>query len=87
MLTNRDTGLTIRDEGYFNITIDLEANAGTQSGVSVNLNVPGQGVIALDVGTVVIDRATWDILHEGGPHQVLHGLVNWGTALCNALEG
>ena len=87
MLTNRDTGLTVRDEGYFNVTIDVDANTLTQNGVIWNLNVPGQGVIVLDVGTLVFDRATWDILHEGGPHQVLHGLVDPEAALCSALEG
>jgi hypothetical protein len=87
MLTNRDTGLTVRDEGYFNVTIDVDANMQTLTGIRWNLNVPGEGVIALDAGTLVFDMATWEILHEGGPHQVLHGLVNPEAALCSTMEG
>jgi hypothetical protein len=84
-LTNRTTGLTIRDEGYSNAKIDYVANTQTSSGVIWNLNVPGHGVIALDAGTVVFDMDTWEMLHEGGPHQVLHGL-DVVDALCSYLE-
>lgn len=84
-LTNRVTGLTIRDEGYTNVTIDVDANTTRSSGIVWNLNVPGQGVIALDAGTLVFDMDSWDILHEGGPHQVLHGL-DVVEVLCTYLE-
>lgn len=83
-LTNRATGLTVRDEAYFNAKIDLDNNMEMQVGLIFNLNVPGHGVIVLDVGNVTFDTTTWEILHEGGPHQVLHGLY---VDLCDFMGG
>jgi hypothetical protein len=83
-LTNRDTGLTIRDESFVNQTIDVASNTLKETGLIYNLNVPGYGVIALDVGTLVWDLTTGEILFEGGPHQVLHGL---DLDLCTYMGG
>lgn len=88
-LTNRNTGLTIRDEGYVNVKVDPAANTQTEVGLIWNLNVPEHGVVALDAGNLVwdtTDMTTWEILHEGGPHQVLHGLDVVET-LCTYMEG
>ena len=85
-LTNRNTGLTIRDEGYETIKIDPDSNTVMEVGLIWNLNVPGQGVVALDAGNLVFDMDTLEILHEGGPHQVLHGLDVVET-LCTYMEG
>lgn len=85
-LTNRDTGLTVRDDRTFTETFDPEGSTLRVAGLVWSLNVPGHGVIALDAGTVTFDLATGEILHEGGPHQVLHGL-NVNESLCTAMAG
>lgn len=88
-VTNRETGQTIRDEGYFTSRIDPDSNTVMEAGLGWNLNVPGHGVVALSAGSLVFDANTLEILHEGGPHQVLDGLDVWGPngVLCTYLEG
>ena len=88
-LTNRATGLTVRDERSFTVKVDFANHTQTVSGAIWNLNVPGHGVVALDAGTLVFDTTTLEILHEGGLHQVLHGLDVWGPdgVLCTYMDG
>lgn len=86
-LTNHNTGLTIRDDGYLTIKIDYIANTETDAGLFWSLNVPGHGVVALDAGNLVWDTATGELLHEGGPHQVLLDGLDVDATLCTYLRG
>lgn len=88
-LTNRETGQTIHDDGYVTVRINPDSGTVTNVGLVWNLNVPGHGVVALDAGSLVFDLTTLEVLHEGGPHQVLHGLDVWGPdgVVCTYLAG
>lgn len=88
-LTNRETGQTIRDEGRWTVKIDDDSKTVMQVGLILNLNVPEHGIVALDVGNLVFDLETMELLHEGGPHQYFYGLDVWGPdgVLCTYLEG
>lgn len=50
-----------------------QENLRIELGLRNAYRVPGAGVVLLDAGRVVIDRATGDVLVETGQHQFLNG--------------
>jgi hypothetical protein len=82
-LTNLETGLTLRDPGHSTVFIDMVEGTQTVVGLNWNINVPGEGVVVLDVGRLVFDLYTGDILFEAGPHQLRGEGPTW---LCDVLS-
>ena len=64
------------------VKIDPTSGERTVTGVVFRVNVPGAGVVLLDVGRSIFDPATGEHTIVGGPHQLLEGDVE---ALCAAL--
>jgi hypothetical protein len=71
-ITNLDTGQTYRDPGHFLNRFDVQTGMFTQYGLIFNITIPGQGVVALDVGLISFDPSGNVVIH--GPHQVFEGL-------------
>jgi hypothetical protein len=63
-----------------------ETGVSTLSGTTINIQVPHEGNLLVDAGTLTIDFTTdpWTVLHEGGPHPFYHG--GYGP-LCAYLAG
>lgn len=53
-LTHSVTGLTLRDQSTLNITTDLNSGSVTVTGVSFHYAIPGEGLVFLDAGRIVI---------------------------------
>ena len=82
IITNSETGRTVRDPGHYTITIDLPEGTSTYAGLVFAITVPGEGIAVLDAGKVVFD-AEGNVIFVGGPHQFLEE----GPALiCAALD-
>ncbi len=72
VITNNDTGATYRDPGHLLNRFDVETGVFTQYGLIFNITIPGQGVVALDVGLISFDPSGNVLIH--GPHEVFNGL-------------
>ncbi len=70
-LFNSATGASVPYEGTFTRTQDFVANTGTFTGLHLMVRIPGQGVLALDVGQTIIDFSSQPpaIIFEAGQHQ------------------
>lgn len=55
-------------------------NTRTEMGLSIAYRVPGQGLILINTGRLVLDRATGDVIFSAGPHDVVEGNV---SAFCD----
>jgi hypothetical protein len=62
---------------------DANGNTGAFMGAGFRVNLPGQGVIFLMAGRLVVDFDTGEILFEAGPQDALEGNFD---ALCTALR-
>ena len=82
-LTNSATGRTVTDAtDVLHVFVDLQRQTETYVGVFFNVNVPGEGVVALEVGRYVVESGT-DISFIKGQFQVSEG---GSPVLCSALE-
>ena len=72
VITNLDTGQTYRDPGHTLNRFDVKTGVFSQVGLIYNITIPGQGVVALDVGFISFDPSGNVVIH--GPHQVFNGL-------------
>jgi hypothetical protein len=71
VVTNPDTGQTIEDPAHATRFIDLVAGTRGPVGLYYSTTVPGVGVVFHDVGRLVRDLTTGEVLFEAGPHDVL----------------
>lgn len=85
VITNPETGRTLRDPGHFKIVENLEEGTVTYVGLVYGITVPGEGVAVLDTGRVIFDgdAVEENIIFEAGPHQYLHG---GDAVICAALD-
>lgn len=81
-LTNSVTGASLSDDGSRIITFDLPNNTVTNTGLNLKVVVPGQGILVIDAGRIVIDAAG-DITAEAGPHDLWNQMLQ---PLCSALS-
>ena len=83
-LTRSDSGNSISDPSHVTFIFDLVDGTQTNNGLVIRRVYPGLGLFAHDVGTVVFDLTTGEILRIGGPHDVL---INGSSvpAICEAL--
>ena len=79
-LTHSLTGLTLRDQSTLNITTDLSSNTQTIAGVGFHYAIPGEGLIWLDVGKLIVGP-DGSILFQSGQHDASSGF----DSLCEAL--
>lgn len=61
----------------------VDGNTGTFTGAAFRINLPGQGVIYLMAGRLVVDFDTGEVLFEAGPQYWLEGNLD---ELCTALR-
>lgn len=73
VVTNTETSQTVRDHAHGTVFIDPIEGTRVNVGLFYSTTVPGLGVVFHDVGKLVRDIETGDILFEAGPHDVLHG--------------
>ena len=85
VVTNPETGQTVRDHAHATVFIDLIEGTRGNVGLYYTTTVPGLGVVFHDVGWLVRDIETGAILFEAGPHDVLHG--DEVALFCTALGG
>ena len=52
-------------------------------GLGLHNNVPGQGIVALDAGRIVIDWATDEVIFEAGPHPDFDA-IDWCAILAGS---
>jgi hypothetical protein len=81
-LANSVTGKSLSDDGNRIITFDLPNNTVTNTGLNLKVVVPGQGIIVIDAGRIVIDAAG-NITSEAGPHDLENNALQ---PLCSALS-
>ena len=82
-LTNSVTGKTVTDAtDVIHVFVDLQRQTETYVGVFFNINVPGDGVVALEVGRYVVASGT-SITFYKGQFEVSEGGLQ---VLCSALE-
>lgn len=81
-LTNSVTGKSLSDDGNRIITFDLLNNTLTDTGLNLKVVVPGQGIVVIDAGRIVIDAAG-NITAEAGPHDLFNNTLQ---PLCSALS-
>jgi hypothetical protein len=65
-----------------NNTVYVDGTTRTIVGAAWTINVPGQGVLVLDAGRLVLGPGG-EVLFEAGPHELFHGDV---AALCAYLS-
>jgi len=82
-LTNSVTGKLLSDDGNRIITFDLPNNTVTNTGLNLKVVVPGQGILVIDAGRIVIDAAG-NITFEAGPHDFDNNALQ--CPLCTALS-
>ena len=77
-------GKTFVDNESFTEFANPQTGISRFAGTTVNIQVPGYGVVLADRGTITIDFTTepWAVLHEAGPHPLFH--EGYG-ALCHYL--
>lgn len=66
------------------IRTTFASNTRTEMGLSIAYHVPGQGLILINTGKLVLDRATGDVTFSAGPHDVVEGNV---SAFCAYFAG
>ncbi len=71
VVTNPETGESVRDAAHHTIFLDLIDGTETVVGLTFSATVPGVGVVFHDVGRVVFDAAG-NVIFEAGPHDVLN---------------
>ncbi|HEX5951208.1 MAG TPA: hypothetical protein VFZ96_09405 [Actinomycetota bacterium] len=79
--TNPANGKTARGVDNYMVVENVEAGTTATVGLFVHMNFPGAGIVLIDAGNVVVD-ADGDIVHSGGPHDLITGDF---AALCAAL--
>jgi hypothetical protein len=79
-LVNTANGNTLTGSSPSMFFDNYETQTTTQVGLILHNTIPGQGIVALDAGRVVIDWATGAVIFEGGPHPGNAG-VDWCTLL------
>lgn len=62
------------------IITSFENGTRLELGLRNAYHVPGEGVVLLDAGRVILDLATGDVFFEAGQHQFLNGS---GSAFCS----
>ena len=62
------------------IRTSFEDNTRTERGLFSAYHVPGEGLILINTGLLVIDRATGDVIFSAGPHDIVEGNV---SAFCD----
>ena len=82
-LTNSSTGKTVADApSIINIFVDLQGQTETYVGQFFNINIPGEGTVALEVGRYTVE-AGGNITFIRGQFQVSEGGL---AVLCSALR-
>jgi hypothetical protein len=71
-LTNEATGESVRGIQELNVSFDLQEGTTTWTGIRFLVAFPQLGAVVLDVGRIMFDRATGEVLFEAGPHQLVH---------------
>lgn len=66
----------------FNVTFDYATNTEKDSGIIYTQSAPGQGVLFHDVGNILVNDATGQVIAVHGPHDTLAG---GQPVFCNAL--
>jgi hypothetical protein len=66
-----------------NLLVNIEKSTEWVAGASIKFIVPGVGVVLHDVGRLVYDTNTGEVLFQAGPQQYLNGDI---AALCAALS-
>jgi hypothetical protein len=68
-------GKSFTDNESFTEFANPETGVSKFSGTTINIQVPHDGNLLVDAGTITIDFTTdpWTVLHEGGPHPLYHG--------------
>lgn len=79
--TNPANGKTATGVDHWLQVERIESGEFAVLGLFFHLNFPGAGIVLIDAGNVTFD-AEGNIIHLGGPHQVLEGDF---SALCEAL--
>jgi hypothetical protein len=80
ILYNSVTNASVPYEGSFNRTEDFVAHTVTFTGLRLAVRIPGQGILALDVGQTVLDFSTNPpaVTVEAGQH-------DFNTQICQLL--
>jgi len=81
-LVNTVTGKTETGSGPSMFFDNFRTETTSLVGLQFHNNVPGQGIVALDAGRIVIDWATDEVIFEAGPHPGFEG-IDW----CSVLAG
>jgi hypothetical protein len=76
--TNSVTGKGFTEKFHYRQIVDIDTS--TNVGVAVNLTIPGEGAVLQDVGRIIFDLATGEVLFEAGKFE--YDI----SALCAALE-
>jgi len=71
VVTNPETGESVRSPAHTTFFEDLVAGTNAQVGLVFSATVPGVGVVFHDAGRIVSD-AEGNVTFEAGPHDVLH---------------
>jgi hypothetical protein len=82
-LVNTVTGKTETGSGPSIFFDDFRTETTSIVGLQFHNNVPGQGIVALDAGRIVIDWATDEVIFEAGPHPGFDG-IDWCAILAGA---
>jgi hypothetical protein len=69
---NEANGKTSQLQENLVIETDLEAGERTWAGIRIKATMPGGGALLLDVGRVIFDVATGEVIFEAGQHQLIH---------------
>jgi hypothetical protein len=87
--TNLATGFSIDDNGAWMEIVHFDGQGNAENvtviGSLYRITIPGQGIVAQDTGIITYNPATGEVLFEGGPHEVFHGVV--GPDYCSLLSG
>jgi hypothetical protein len=78
---NSKTGEGFAETNTVNVVLDLQSPAGKEAGLTYHVTVPGEGVVLLEAGRLVVDEAG-NLVLEAAPHQLLHEDTD---KLCDAL--
>jgi hypothetical protein len=85
-ITQSANGLTI--VAKHQVTFFVESGERTSAGLVALFELPDGGRLAADVGGLVVDLATREVLFEAGPHDVLNGPIpGQATLLCPYFAG
>jgi hypothetical protein len=79
-LVNTVTGKTETGSSPSMFIDDFRTETTSLVGLQFHNNVPGQGIVALDAGRIVIDWATDEVILEAGPHPGFEG-IDWCAML------